>query len=111
MFRSIFTDDLDLKMIGKNSLDIAAYSDERGRQFRQNYPNISVCDIDYTDLVQDPLETVQRIYHFFGDLLSSEAVNKMEQWIAANPQNKHGVHKYSLEQFGLSEAAIRERIA
>lgn len=34
----------------------------------------------------------------------------MEQWITANPQSKYGVHKYSLEQFGLSEAAIRERI-
>ena len=111
MFRSIFTDDLDLTMVGEDFLDMTAYAYEKGHEFRQSHPNIPICDIDYADLVQDPLRAVEHIYQFFGDRLSPEATREMNQWIAANPQGKHGVHRYSLEQFGLSEATVRERFA
>jgi len=111
MFRSIFTDDIDLTVVGEDFLDITAYAYKKGHQFRHQHPDTPICDIDYVDLVQDPLKTVQHIYHFFGDRLSPEAIYKMEQWIADNPQNKHGIHRYSLEQFGLSEATVRERFS
>jgi hypothetical protein len=29
----------------------------------------------------------------------------MNDFLAANPKNKHGVHRYTLEQFGLSRSA------
>jgi hypothetical protein len=35
----------------------------------------------------------------------------MRAWIAANPQGKHGGHKYTLPEFGLVEGEIRERFA
>jgi hypothetical protein len=31
--------------------------------------------------------------------------------VAAHPQGEHGEHEYTLEQYGLSEAAIRDRFA
>jgi hypothetical protein len=33
----------------------------------------------------------------------------MQRFLAANPKNKHGVHRYTLEQFGLSRAAESAR--
>jgi hypothetical protein len=30
----------------------------------------------------------------------------MKRWLDANPQGKHGAHKYELEQFGLTQADI-----
>lgn len=111
MFRSIFVEAPDLNLIGQDLLDITAYSHRQGRRFRQKYASIPVCDIDYSDLTKDPLKTVHHIYQFFGEQLQPEAVSKMEQWLADNPQSKHGIHSYSLEQFGLSETAIREKFA
>jgi hypothetical protein len=33
----------------------------------------------------------------------------MRGHLAANPKGKHGRHEYSLEEFGLSAAGVRER--
>ena len=33
----------------------------------------------------------------------------MNGFLAANPKNKHGVHRYTLEQFGLDRAALLAR--
>ena len=32
----------------------------------------------------------------------------MRDWTQANPQNKYGKHRYSLEQYGLTPEGIRE---
>ena len=109
MFRSIFTDELDLATVGKDLLDITAYAHKQSRQFRQNHPTLTICDIDYAELIQAPLKTIQHIYNFFGDRLHYKTAGKMEQWITANPQSKHGIHKYSAEQFGLSKAIIQRK--
>jgi hypothetical protein len=37
--------------------------------------------------------------------LTTQARTAMQNFLAANPKNKHGVHSYTLEQFGLSRAA------
>jgi hypothetical protein len=34
----------------------------------------------------------------------------MTAWLADNPQHKHGRHRYSLEQFGLTPDAVTERL-
>jgi hypothetical protein len=35
----------------------------------------------------------------------------MSNFLAGNPKNKHGVHSYTLEQFGLSRSAEAARFA
>jgi len=51
---------------------------------------------------------VRRIHDHFGLEFTSRHRQRCEQWLAANPRHKHGVHKYSLEQFGLTEQRIDE---
>ena len=46
------------------------------------------------------------IYGRFGLPWGVEAEKNMRGWLAANPQGKHGRHRYSLEEFGLDRAAI-----
>ncbi|MEO1377007.1 MAG: sulfotransferase [Cyanobacteria bacterium J06635_10] len=64
------------------------------------------CDISYNQLVSKPIETVQKIYAFFGLNFSSAAKNKMSAWLEENPQHKLGVHRYKLQQFGLNEKTV-----
>jgi hypothetical protein len=65
-----------------------------------------VFDVSYRQLVRDPLGVVAGIYQRFGLALSAQAEEGMRTWLADNPQNKHGPHRHSLEQFGLDRAAI-----
>ena len=52
---------------------------------------------------------VKKIYQAHDLPLTDEAETKMKNFIAANPQHKHGAHKYSADDFGSTENQIIER--
>jgi len=58
-------------------------------------------DVHYRELVERPIETVQRIYEYFQWELTEEAKQRMKNFLAENPINRNGKHTYSLEDFGL----------
>lgn len=62
-------------------------------------------DVAYDDIEGAPLETIERIYSFLGWQFTGDARGAMERFLAANPKNKHGVHRYSLSQYGLDRDA------
>src|SRR5204862_3820064 len=68
-------------------------------------------DIQFADLIADPLGCVRRIYAASGDTLSATAQARMEAWIADNRQDKHGRHDHAPEDFGLDGAALPRRPA
>lgn len=68
-------------------------------------------DLHFPDLLKDPMGQVERIYDHFGLALSGEAADAMRAFLAANPQGKHGVHRYRPEEYGLDPARERERFA
>ena len=72
---------------------------------------LKVCDVHYNDLMRDPSGTVGQIYSFFGHPYDDETRGRIAEWMAKNPQTKHGMHSYTAEQFGLSEAGLRRRFA
>jgi hypothetical protein len=66
-------------------------------------------DLDYHDIENSPLETVERVYAFLGWRLGDAARTAMSRFLDANPKNKHGVHRYSLAQYGLDREAEMRR--
>ena len=64
-------------------------------------------DVQYNDLVTDPIGTVHRIYEHHGYSYSDSFENRMKLWLADNRQYKHGPHRYSLEEFGLDAEVIQ----
>ena len=76
---------------------------------RDRAPSSQFLDVNFESIESDPLGTAERVYDFLGWPLASAARNAMQSFLAANPKNKHGVHSYTLEQFGLSRAALTER--
>jgi hypothetical protein len=59
-------------------------------------------DISYDEIESHPLQAIRRIYEFLDRPLTEDAENAMQAFLDANPKNKHGVHRYSLEEYGLS---------
>jgi hypothetical protein len=59
-------------------------------------------DISYEEIEERPLEAVGKVYDFLGWRLSPAAQRTMQAFLDRNPKNKHGVHRYSLAEYGLS---------
>lgn len=68
-------------------------------------------DIQFADLIADPIGMVRRIYAASGDQLSSDAEARMRAWSADNRQEKHGRHDYDAADFGFDLADLRRRVA
>src|SRR5437867_4314602 len=61
--------------------------------FRAAHPEHPILDVQYTDLVRAPVETVARIYEHAGDELSPEAGTAIASHVAANGKGKFGTHR------------------
>jgi hypothetical protein len=71
----------------------------------------SIFDINYNELMEQPIATVRRIYNHFGFQWSDEFQAAMHAWLINNPQGKQGRHTYSLTEFGLTRDDIETRYA
>ncbi|MCA9698969.1 MAG: sulfotransferase, partial [Myxococcales bacterium] len=71
----------------------------------------SFVNLGYHELIRDPLAAVERIYGHRGWDIDDDARARMRAWLAANPKDRHGRHRYGLADFGLDEAAVRESLS
>jgi Sulfotransferase family len=93
----------DLAEIGREVTHRWTNGLERAMQFRQSGSMAAdrFVDIHYRDLIRDPMAAVRRIYSRFDMALSEAAETCMRRFLARNPQDKHGAHRYTLSSFGL----------
>jgi hypothetical protein len=70
-----------------------------------------VTHVDYYRLAADPAALLDEIHAGIGADTPDDVRASIAAWRAANPQGKRGENRYSLEQYGLREAAVRERFA
>nr|VFJ88478.1 MAG: Sulfotransferase family protein [Candidatus Kentron sp. H]VFJ92797.1 MAG: Sulfotransferase family protein [Candidatus Kentron sp. H]VFJ94764.1 MAG: Sulfotransferase family protein [Candidatus Kentron sp. H] len=68
-------------------------------------------DVHYDDLVGDPIGVARRIYGHHGYEYSERFEANMRGWLADNRQHKYGAHRYTLEEYGLDGARIRNDFA
>jgi len=68
-------------------------------------------DVQYNDLIADPVAAVTRIYEHFGLPVDEETVRRAGDFQEENPQGKHGAHEYTPEQFGFEPERVRRRFA
>ena len=94
----------------RREVDLWGRGIEMAMDVRRQYPDRYV-DVYFSDFASKPMETIERIYAGCGLTLSDTARAAMQRWLAENPQNKHGEHKYSLEGTGITEDDIRRRFA
>jgi hypothetical protein len=70
-----------------------------------------VFDMHFQEFVRDEIAMVRRIYDHFDMQLTGEAEARMRAFLAANPADKHGAHRYTLADAGLDAAEERRRYA
>ena len=71
---------------------------------------VTFSDVRYADLMRDPMVAVRALYRDWNCQLSAEAAARMQRFLGeqARARNKHRGHRYSLEQFGLTRAAVAD---
>lgn len=105
---SIVTEKLDVPRMTQTTLEILEQDVQHNLAFRTTHPD-RICDIYYTDLVADPIATVQCIYAYFDMPWSEDNSRRLQTYISENPKGQHGSHRYKAEDFGLTDAEIAER--
>jgi hypothetical protein len=65
----------------------------------------------FGEFIRDEIGMVRRIYAHFGRTLSADAEARMRNFLAANPKDKHGAHRYTLASAGLDARRERPRYA
>ena len=68
-------------------------------------------DLRYEDIVRDPIAAVGAVYAHADHELTAETERHMRAFLAANPQDRHGTHRYTLQQFGLDAETEAQRYA
>ena len=100
---------LDKRWLGPVVMEFYARSLDRGLAARDRMDARRVVDVSHDEFVSDAVGVAKRIYAHFGLALTPVALAAFEAHATTNPRAKHGRHDYDLEQFGLSEARVRER--
>ena len=107
----VLSDHVDPVEIGRRILRSGPKLVSEGDHVRRSADPARFCDIHFTELMQDPISCVRRIYSHFNLPYTDLFERRMQQWLVENRREKHGRHRYQLEQFGLDPREIRERFA
>lgn len=110
-FRSMGSDSLDPRRIGRNVMDVWASYLQRAVDARRRHREASsqFFDAYFEDTVADPIALLGRAYRHFGLDLEDEAQRRMQAFLAENPRGSRGPHRYDLADFDLDLGEIRER--
>jgi hypothetical protein len=109
----MYADEVDPAEVGRQWLERMSFTTRRALAVRDRLQGARArfVDVAYRDAVADPLGCVARIYDALGFELAPETRHAMESWLRADALVKPPKHRYSPEQFGLTEGAIRDAFA
>lgn len=95
--------------VGRLAIEHQRASFEKGMRARDRIGEDRFLDVSYHDVMASPVRTVERIYERFGRQVSEAHRAAIHDWLANNPQTKHGVHKYAMDEFGLNAEATNRQ--
>jgi hypothetical protein len=109
--RKMFSAEVDPVEIGQTLLQTFDLMIARMAAYREKHGQDSIHDIQYADQLRDPIGEMRRLYARFDEPLTAQTQASMQAFLDGNPQNKHGKHSYSLEDYGLSRKQIHAHFA
>jgi hypothetical protein len=110
IFRCSRADNVDLNLYGQ--MVIMGYGgmlqkviDERAAGI---IPARQIVDSHFVTLMHDPVVAVHAIYDQLGLDFSDAFADRMRKYLREKPRDKFGKHRYAAEDYGLTDAGIRE---
>ena len=111
--RMVCSDDVDPHRLGAQQMKVWQTLLDDCVETRARRPELDarILDLQFDEIVSDPLGSVRKVYEHFDLPLTSETEARMKAFIAENPREKHGVHRYGLDSFGLEAADVEAAFA
>lgn len=98
--------------IGEDALETWSRGLQRFNSVRAEHDPAQFCDVDYFDFIKDPVASVEGIYRRFDIDLTDAARQALEDSHAQSQQGPRAPkHTYSLADYGLTDAQVKERFA
>ncbi|OEH75794.1 uncharacterized protein LOC34622966 [Cyclospora cayetanensis] len=98
--------------LGKLELEAMSRMINRALDFRATRPDLKnqILDVQYKDLIDDPLGTVTKIYSHFDIPLTEQARERMTEFCHQdrNTRRKLSKHNYTLEDVSLTKPMVEE---
>lgn len=96
-------DHVDIDVLARTLMRGMAFGLEKARRERivGDVPADQCMDVQYQDLVRDPLAVIAAIYDALDLEWRADVAERIRAYLAARPQGRHGTHRYALEDFGL----------
>ncbi len=105
----IYSDHADPHQVGREWLRKTRVQVERMREGRKAIAPERMIDVHFEHVDADWRGSMERIYAFLG-LDIEPAWSAMEACYQASDARKHRLHRYSLAEFGLTEAQVLEQL-
>jgi hypothetical protein len=103
-------DEVDPAEVGRQWLERMGWACDRALRSRDGIPPGRVTDVTFEAAVADPLRTAARVLTDAGLDPSPTDRDAMAGWLTADRAREAlPVHRYTAEEFGLTDGAIRER--
>ncbi len=100
---------------GAEQLALMSGMMDRAVHFRETHPELEHrwMDVNYVDLIEDPMATLGRIYEHFGWQLEEANIKAMEDWRERQAQRRRGEkrHRYDLGDYGLTSEEVNAAFA
>ena len=103
------TTNFDKVFIGKHWSNKLTRALNHCMNISEQHPD-NFLDLEFLNMIKDPIDEMKKIYEFIGESFGEITEVAMEAW---REENKHemGAHKYSLEEYDLTESQINDNFA
>ncbi|WP_007514990.1 sulfotransferase family protein [Pseudofrankia saprophytica] len=111
--RRLYSDDVRVAELGPEFSELILDGLERSAEARLDgtIRSEQVVDVQFRDLMADPLGTARAIYGAFGFELTDDAEARIAGFLRDNPRERWGGHEYTFADTALDLAAVRQRTA
>lgn len=101
--------EIDLQAIGRMSMDYLRAALARNVAARQRLGPARFVDIDYADLMADPIACVRRVYETAGLEFAAPVEVRMRDWLASQSKSREGSrHEYAIADYGIDRDEVEE---
>jgi len=111
----MFTDSPDPEEIGERWMRKCRRMVDRGMAYRGGLDPAderdTFLDVQFADLMEDPLGVLESIYAFAGVEFSDATAESARRFVDSHGRHRYGRHAYDLADFGYTPAGVRDRFA
>ncbi len=112
VLRKMSSDDIAPGAIISEWSEWLTASYNRSVDFRESaaLPSSRVVDLQFREFIADPIPVVRQVYDRFDLELLPETEKRMHEYLRANPSDRDGAHRHSLEGSGIDLEAERAKV-